>query len=357
MNFDPQKNCIANWQYFRALYEVCKSNTEFLKCYEENASRISNYDTSLIKEKIVENLGGIQKNTEVLINKDIIINSNVEELIEKYKSGNLITCRLGCSETSFLLNCHFGKSIINDHIGPYKNRHDDKHFKNCCGMYYTKEEDRIKVHEWWCNNTLELLGKKNITITSAYLVLAYDLLLYSLLDLKNKTLHPWNQQNYLIPYFEGQKILVISNGINSMRHVYELGLQKMYNAKLPEFSMDFCFMPQTTPGMPFPHNNMIETAESVINEIEKNYYEFNTALLACGSYTAPLINILSKKFSNRNFLYLGSSLYTMFGLYSKGIQKPEHEGNFYCLDNFMHIPEKCPEACKHIDGGKYWGDS
>jgi len=336
-----------NWEYVLKLYEACDSNKDFLNTYYNNANRVLNLDNSLIEEKIIN---GISKK-----NKDILIKSDKEELIKKYKNNQLVTCRMGCVETSFLLNYYFNKKVLNDHMGDYKDKYDDKYLKKLGGMYYVDEKDKLRVQEWWCNNTIELLKSESVTLTSCYLVLAYDLLLFSVLDLKNKTLSSWSELLSLISLFEQQKILVISNGINSMKHAYDLGLQKMYNIRLPEFSVDFCFTPQTTEGMLTTDSNMIETTDKIINKIETEHNNFTTALLACGAYTPPLINILSKKFPNKNILYMGSSLYTMFGLYSDGIDRPMHMNNFYCLDNFIRIPEKCPDACKHIDGGKYWG--
>jgi hypothetical protein len=106
--------------------------------------------------------------------------------------------------------------------------------------------------------------------------------------------------------------------------------------------------------MPHPHKNSIETTNFILDEIDQKYGDFDVALLACGCYGPPLSNLLAKKHPNKNIIYMGSMLYTMFGLYSQGIQKPVFNTKLFNTDGFIEVPQKCPEVCKKIENGKYW---
>jgi hypothetical protein len=321
------------WEYYLNLYKTCSNNKEFISAVtEENKIIFSN----------------------IVNNKDIYIKHNID-LVSSFKNNSLITVRLGGVESRFLVNNYFLKTI------PiyFKDGHhatDDSQMKSNAGMYYIKNTDKTMVNDWWILNTINLLKNNKVTYMSCFLVLHYDLYILALLDIKNKVIDSYTRQSELIQYFYDRKILVISNGIEDMHRSYKLGLQRLYNIDIHEEKLNISFIkcPQTTVGMETPHSNMIETTQSIIDLIDKRYNDFDTILFCCGAYSSVLINLLSKIYVNKNLLYFGSELYTMFGLYSDGIDKPITRSEMFVINNFLPIEQPCPKNCKNIDDGKYW---
>jgi hypothetical protein len=286
------------WKSYKDLYCRCKDNQEFISLIDSNKTKES-----------------LQK-----INKDLIIDYN-NNLIEQFQNNQLVTVRLGSVESRFLINNYFHKDF---YTSDYPK--DDSQMKSNTGMYYIDPNDKENIHSWWIENTISLLKNKNTTHLPCFLCLHYDLYILSLLNIKNKIIDTYIRQSELIEYFHNRNIIVISNGIEDMEKSYNLGLQRLYNIPISESKLQISFIkcPQTTTGMPVPHKHMKETTEDIVNTIEKKYNNFNTILFCCGGYSSVLINILSKKYTNKNLLYFGSELYTLFGLYSNGIEKPNN---------------------------------
>lgn len=316
------------WEYYKELYIKCKNNQEFLFLIENN----KNKELSDTK------------------NKDLIINYN-DSLVTQFQNNQLITIRLGSVESRFLINNYFHKIFCTEDYPK-----DDSQMKSNAGMYYTNPQDKENINSWWIDNTIDLLKNKNTTHLPCFLCLHYDLYILSLLDIKNKIIDTYIRQSELIEYFYNRNIIVISNGIEDMEKSYNLGLQRLYNIPIQEEKIRISFIkcPQTTTGMSVPHKHMKETTEEIMNLIEKQYHNFDTILFCCGGYSSVLINLLSKKYNNKNLLYFGSELYTLFGLYSNGIEKPNNRQQLFNVSNFLEISSPCPPACKNIDNGKYW---
>lgn len=325
-----------NWYvYHKQLYESCSSNKDFLDVLKKYPDKVKSLDESIFLQS---------KNTDINISQE-----NLNELFLKNK---LKTIRLGNVESRFLIKQVFDKDVVGD-FEALKDKKDDFRMRNNAGLYFSDGQKEI-VHEWWCKNTSELLKNPETSLTSCYLFLAYDLFLLSLFDIKNKYLNNFGLLVDLILLFENKKVLLISNGVESMKNSFDSGLQRAYKKTIPNFSLYCLKSPQTTIGMPYPHTNSKETTEWMVDEITKKFGDFDVALLACGCYGAPLTNLLSKKLPNKNIIYMGSMLYTMFGLYSQGILKPIFAPKLFNTEGFIEISEKCPDACKKIENGKYW---
>lgn len=218
------------------------------------------------------------------------------------------------------------------------------------GLYYKDEKDEEKVLEWWVNNTLEIIQKS--IITSCFCFLNFDLLLWSFIDLK-KVFYNWgNIYKIILKNSENKKILYLGNGVKSIDYAYKNNFELAWKFHIPKFELVCIKIPQTTLNMDYPDNNIIITTEKIIENIIKNHSDFDTAILGCGAYGPPIINILSKKLPNKNLIYLGSSCYTMFGLYSKIIHIPR--SNDVNKEGWRMVIEECPVNCKNIDQGKYW---
>jgi hypothetical protein len=325
------------YEYYIYLYKQTKNNNDFINLVENNYMKIKNLDKSLL--------------TYQNFNKDINIVTDEHEIIIKLLNNNLITIRLGSVETSFFLKYFHNKSIISDY-------HDytngiDFYMKRNAGLYYTDSKDKEKVCYWFCNNIDELIKNKNITLTSCYAHMQFDITLYSLYNFKNINLHNWGFLNkILITNLNNKKVLVISNAVDILKKSYNRDLQNVYNIQISKFKkISFIKTPQTTLDSDYPDNNIIITTEKIVSKIIDNYNDFDIILLACGAYGPLITNYLLKKF-NKNIVYLGSSIYTMFGVYTKGIPIPNDP--IYKKDNFIEVEELCPDICKNIDNGKYW---
>jgi len=111
--------------------------------------------------------------------------------------------------------------------------------------------------------------------------------------------------------------------------------------------------PQTTLGMEYPDNSIIESCNTLINEIENKYSDFDTAIFGCGCYGSSLMNILRKKYTNKNLIYLGSDCLKMFGI-KINFQPWEIYDPYVNKDNILDIVEKIPQGCLNHPEKKYW---
>jgi hypothetical protein len=322
---------MEQYEYFIRLYEQSVNNADFINSIENNSS-INHLDEGIL--------------TGDKINNDILIETNADEIKEKIKNNSLTTLRLGCVEASFFLLYKLNKTVPLEHI-VYSGFPDEK-MKNNTGLYYRNDIDRERVSEWYCNHLLELANES--TLTSCYSVIKYDLTFYSYLNIKGKTLHNWGLlPEILMTSLEGKKVLVISNATDILKKSADRGLENIYNVPIGKFSSIYYIKtPQTTAGSEYPDDSIIETTDKILQQIKN--INFDIVFLACGAYGVALTNEVRKM--GKMAVYLGSALYTMFGVYSAGIPLPYD--NIYKTENFIEIEEKCPEHCKNIDEGKYW---
>ena len=305
-------------------------------------------------EKINKNIDYIKNNYEITSN-NVITNSDLIEcdyvdLENKYNKNNLITTRLGCVESKFLLYTYIKTNLLENNL-KIISLEDDFYMKKNAGLYYKNNDDKTKVIEWWISNTTEILKKS--TLTSCFCFLHYDLLLWAYLNLKGNFYNWGNLHKIILKNSENKKILYIGNSTKTIRYSFENNIfKKAWNFNVSLFELYCLKTPQTTSNMDYPDDNMIITTEKIINEIIEKYSDFDTAILGCGAYGPPIINILSKKFTNKNLIYLGSSCFTMFGIYSKGMPIPDDkEVN---KNEWIEVMEDCDPRCKNIDQGKYW---
>jgi hypothetical protein len=323
---------MQEYQYFKNLYQQSKNNAEFINYVESNITIINRQDASILKDDV--------------INQDIVINTDHDEIAAKIKNNTLHTLRLGCVEASFYLMYKLGKKVPLDHIH-YDDSIDGRMQQNA-GLYYKDESDKHKVIEWYCDNLTELA--KTATITSCISGIKYDLFFYAYTNTNGKTLHDWGLlPDILITNLQNKKVLVVTNATDILKKSYDRGLQNVYNIDICQFAkVSYVKTPQTTKGSEYPHENSIETTKYIFDQIEKEDYDI--VFLACGVYGVPLTNLVQKR--GKMAVYLGSALYTMFGVYSHGIPLPQN--SIYNTANFIEVEEQCPEHCKHIDMGKYW---
>jgi hypothetical protein len=328
-----------SWKQVLDFYKYnCENNIDFLQKFNDIPfNPIDNYSNPY---------GNIIKNID-MIESD----NQYDELTTMYNNNNLISFRPGNVETSFTLSYVFNKQIPYSHLNIDNKSNSDKHIKCNAGLYYKDSSRRTEVLNWWTNHYVDLV--KNSTISSCYCFLHYDLILMSLLNMKRKFYNYGDLYRVILENSEGRKILYIGNAVESIKAGYDRGLQNVWKFHVSKFSMYYLKTPQTTTGMEYPHDTMIETCNDIIHQIDNNYSDFDTAIFGCGAYGAPLINILRKKYPEKNLIYLGSDCFKMFGV-KINLQPWELENSNVNKDTVIDIVECLPDGCINHPEKKYW---
>ena len=328
---------MALWENTLMFYKYyCVDNNDFLnKIFDKTIFE-------LIKNDIVSK-------KETLLNKDITQELKYELLLEKYNDNNLILTRMGNVESSFICMYYYNKKIYWHKKMDEENL--DIYMKKNAGLYYKNEKDKKTILDWWCENTIEII--KQSELSACYLHLYWDLILWSLLDLKKGFYNYGNIHKLILQNSGGKKILYIGNAIKSIEYSHNYGIQNMWNFKIPNFELYLLKTPQTTLNMEYPDDNIKITIEKLFHEIITNFSDFDTAIFGCGAYGPPLMNLLAKKFKNKNMLYLGSLCYTMFGLYTDGMPIPKYDKDIVSK-NWIPVLETYNQSFINIDNAKYW---
>ena len=316
----------------------CENNHDFLKKYNNIPFQpIDNYANSY---------GNIIKNNDMVES-----NNQYDELTAMYKNNSLIAFRPGCVEISFALSYVFNTKIPSSHLNVNKSSKLDKYIKANAGLYYRDSSRRTEVLNWWTDHFIDLL--KNCTYTPYYCGLHYDLVMLAMLNMKGKLYDCGELYKVILENSEGKKILYVGNAVESIRAGYERGLQNVWKFPVSNFSMYYLKTPQTTTGMEYPHDTMIETCHDIIQQIDYNYSDFDTAIFGCGAYGSSLINILRKKYPQKNLVYLGSDCFKMFGV-KINMQPWEEWDSNVNKDTVIDIVESLPDGCKNHPEKKYW---
>ena len=273
--------------------------------------------------------------------------NNYNELTTLFNNNNFISFRPGCVETSFILMYKFNFKVKDSHLNT-NDENIDIYLKMNAGIYYKKNKQ--EVLDWYTQNFIELIY--NSIYTSCLLFIYYDLPLLSLLDIKQTIYNYGDLYRVILENSENKKILYVGYNVDSIKKGYENGLQHVWNFKVTNFSMYYLKTPQTTLGMEYPDNSSIETCNNLINEIDKHYSDFDTAIFGCGCYGSSLINILRKKY-NKNLIYLGSDCLKMFGI-KINLQPWELYDVNVKKDMVIDIVETLPDGCKNYPEKKYW---
>jgi len=138
-----------------------------------------------------------------------------------------------------------------------------------------------------------------------------------------------------------------------MQAGYE-NLQNVWKFNVSNFSFHTVYIPQSTRGTSQPNSSMIDVASNIVDYIDSRYSTFDTAVLGCGAWGPPLMNLLRKKYGEtKNLMYLGSETYQLFGVKTRqlGLGK-DKDANKHKLVPVAEHPDE--ESIAHIDSGKYW---
>lgn len=328
-----------NWLEVKDYYTYnCVSNKDFL----DNLNKIPR------NGYYIKNYKNIYGN--IIKNNDMIESQNqYEELKNLYINNYLIAFRPGCIELSFLLKYYFDLDL-KSHIS-FNNKEIDYHIKNNAGLYYKNINRKKEVLDWWCKNIIELFF--NSTYCSCYLCLSYDLTIIAKLNLKGKYYNSSNLVRIILENSEGKKILYIGNSVLSVKTSFENNLKKLWKFPISNFSMYYLKTPQTTIGMNYPHETMIETCYEIIETIKNNYYDFDIAIFSCGCYGSCLMNILRSIYPNKNLIYLGSDIFRMFGLTHELCNWQNEETNIN-KEYLFEVLKELPKGCINHPEKKYW---
>jgi hypothetical protein len=328
-----------SWKQVLDFYQYnCNNNSDFLMKFNN------------IPFKLIENYSNPYGN--IIKNMDMILSNNqIDELTLMYLNNNLIAFRPGNVESSFAISYVFDIKIPNSHLNIDNNSELDKKIRSNAGLYYKDSTRRIEVLNWWSEHFIDLIKKS--TFCSCYCFLEYDLVLLSLLNIKSKFYDYSYLYQVILQNSEGKKILYIGNAVESIKAGYERGLQNVWKFHVSNFSMYYLKTPQTTTGMEYPHDSMIETSNDIIRKIDDNYCDFDTAIFGCGAYGAPLINILRKKYPQKNLIYLGSDCFKMFGV-KINLQPWELYDSNVNKNAVIDIVESLPDGCINHPEKKYW---
>ena len=316
--------------------------------YQYHSHNNNEFLTKIIRIPLTDyDNDGVSKE-DTIINTDVIESTNQEqELIELYKQQKLITSRMGCVESAFMIKYLFNFNMPS-HL--FRSNDIDHNMRANAGLYYKNSNMRDEICRWWCANTKELLLSE--TISSCYCFLNFDLILWALLGLKKKFYNYGELTKIILQNSEGKRVLYIGSAVESIKAGYDRGLQNAWNFPVSNFSMYYLKTPQTTTGCPFPHESIKETCEFIVKQIDEKYKDFDTAVLGCGAYGPPLINMLRRKYPDKNLIYLGGECYKMFGVYSKGM--PYTYYSEAIKENWIEVVESKPLGAENHPEPKYW---
>ena len=187
-------------------------------------------------------------------------------------------------------------------------------------------------------NFIELIRICTPTISVGFA--NYDLPLLSQLDITTTCYNYASIWRILLENIGGKTLLYIGNAVKSIEYAKSVGLNNIWKFHVDDFNLKCVKTPQTTSGSRnFPHNNMIETTENILDEIE-NIGHFDCVILGCGVYGAPLINELRKRYTNTNIVYLGSDCFKMFGILTPKMRwdlSQEETKRLVEISNFLTI--------------------
>ena len=332
-----------SWQNTRTFYHShCKNNKDFLA--RLNEIPLTGYDDNSLK-------AGPHTNSDLVLDgarlEQCLKTGEPHSLIEKYKNNKLVALRSGCVEASLFLEKRTNidpKTHLRDR-GSYAMQAN-------AGLYWRNRSDKNFIEKWWCDNYEELLTDDNTELLSCLCFLNFDLPVWSKLALRKTYYNYAYLTRLVLQNSEGKKVLYIGNATKSIQKAFDLGTDKMWKFPVSNFSLYCLQTPQTTIGCDYPHSHMKETVETLIAEIKEKHNDFDTAVLGCGAYGAPIMNYLRRIYPNKNLIYLGAECFKMFGVYSEGMPYTYY---FDAVkENWIGVVEKRPPGTENHPEPKYW---
>jgi len=280
-------------------------------------------------------------------NPDLRETSNFSELASLYRANKLITTRLGSVESQFIAAVGYGSPWCG------QSGRGSEGMQTNAGMYFKNQTDQRNVITWWLSETIDIV--RHSVLTSCLVFLHLDLLVWAHIGVKG---HYYNWGNHdlfkiILRESDSKMILYLGQATDSMQAGYE-NLQNVWKFNVSNFSFHTVYIPQSTRGTSQPNSSMIDVASNIVDYIDSRYSTFDTAVLGCGAWGPPLMNLLRKKYGEtKNLMYLGSETYQLFGVKTRqlGLSK-DKDANKHKLVPVAEHPDE--ESIAHIDSGKYW---
>jgi len=281
-------------------------------------------------------------------NPDLRESSKFSDLAALYRANKLITTRLGSIESQFIAAAGYGSPWCG------QNEHSTSEgMQTNAGMYFRNQTDQRNVMAWWLSETIDIV--RHSVLTSCLVFLHLDLLVWAHIG---ATGYYYNWGNHdlfkiILRESESKMVLYLGQATDSMQAGYE-NLQNVWKFNVSNFSFHTVYIPQSTRGMSQPNSSMINVASNIVDYIDSRYSSFDTAVLGCGAWGPPIMNLLRKKYGKtKNLMYLGSETYQLFGVRTRqlGLGK-DKDANKHNLVPVAEHPDEGSIA--HIDSGKYW---
>ena len=157
---------------------------------------------------------------------------------------------------------------------------------------------------------------------------------------------PWSKS------LEGKKVLIVHPFKESIEKQLKQNRKYLFNNKnvLPEFEFNIVKAVQSNAGGEVKYKDWFEALEYMYNETLK--YEYDIAIIGCGSYGLPLAAKL--KANNKKVIHLAGATQILFGIKGK---RWEEKPEVNCLFNEYWIrpnQNEKPKNAKKVEGGCYW---
>jgi len=290
--------------------------------------------------------------------------ATIQHSMDLFDKGKLVQIRLGNVE-SWHLACatlNFNCKLRSNTTAHY--------MQSNAGWFSTDKAMQRYVLSWWVNETLQAIRASSRPLLGG-VSLPVDLLIWGSMGLKGPFIL-WYSEGYvalmhhILQSSDDKEILFIGAATQSFRLALERpsgGLQSYYTFRVSNFSWKLVHLPQTA-GAPSTsmYRSSIDVIQATLREVRRAAPNFDTAVLACGAYAMPLINMLRKHYPGRNLLQLSSAVYDFFGIntrsknFSQSPPKRNKQGIALTRpENAIDAAERyVPSLHASIDHGKYW---
>jgi hypothetical protein len=132
----------------------------------------------------------------------------------------------------------------------------------------------------------------------------------------------WNLFRVFEKSLAGRRVLVASPFGKSILANWGNRASFLRDFRYPDFEMKVLDTPITYAGLPremYPHSDWLETLGYLKNEMEK--FDFEIALLSCGSYAMPL-GLHARDVMKKKAVYVGGILQLFFGVIGRRYENP-----------------------------------
>jgi hypothetical protein len=335
---------LKSWKVAASFFNAQDSSATYLMKYRELLADCNrNKKTSLqLWNEFRASTGNITEKQ----NPDLHESFNFSELIPLYRANKLITTRLGSIEGKFVAGVGYGSPWCG------QDEHGSEGMQTNAGMYFKNQTDQKKVMSWWLSETTDII--RHSVLTSCLAFLHLDLLVWAHVGVTGRYYNWGNHDLFkiILKESDSKMVLYLGQATESMQAGYK-NLQNVWKFPVSNFTFHTVYVPQSTRGMPQPNSSMIDVVSDIVNYIDSKYSNFDTAVLGCGAWGPPIMNLLRKKYGDtRNLLYIGSETYQMFGVKTRQLGLSDKDANKKKLVPVAEHPDEGNIA--HIDGGKYW---